>query len=209
MATYKKTKDSKQYIKSIAKEMFLSSGYDNVKVEDIAKQANVAKGLVFYHFASKEGLLAEIVKGQAYEMFKGFTDFIKDIPPDIALLQLFQGMFTTAEPLDIAEGFFDGPLPKRYHYAVDKARQEVIFPIIHDLIKRGCDEGLFQMNEIDISFEVISMGFQSYLDSHFDMFADSEYHKKFLKGAAYILNTTLHPTRIKFEFKINNEEIEK
>jgi len=207
MVNYKKTKDVKEKIKSIASKMFSFSRYDNVKVEDIAKEAGVAKGLIFYHFTSKEKLLSEILKDEAKTMFVNFTTFIKDLPPDTALLQLFQGMFATTKPLNIAEGFFEGSLPQKYHYAVDNARLETIFPIIYDLIKRGSDEGLFFIEEVEISYAIISMGFNSYLNTHFHMFADVGYHKSFLKSAAYILNSTLNPTKTKFAFKLHDNDI--
>jgi|GEM_PF-1350286 len=207
MVNYKKTKDVKEKIKSIASEMFSFSGYDNVKVEEIAKEVGVAKGLIFYHFKSKENLLSELIKDVSKTMFQNFTAFVNNLPPDIALLQLFQGMFATTKPINIAEGFFEGSLPEKYHYAVDNARLETLFPIIYDLIKRGYDEGLFVLEEVEISYAIISMGFNSYLNTHFHMFADVEYHKRFLKSAAYVLNSTLNPTRIKFAFKLHDNDI--
>ena len=207
MVTYKKTQEMKENIKAVAKAMFAASGYENVKVEDIAAELGIAKGLIFYHFNSKDNLLSEIVKDDAAAMFTGYMEFAKTIPPDIALLQLFQGMFASKEPLNIADGFFDGELPEKYHYAVDSARIETVLPVLYNLISAGCEQGLLVVEEVEISYKIISMGFNSFLNAHFQLFEDIEYHKRFLKSAAYILNTTLNPTRIKFEFILDNKEI--
>lgn len=206
MANYKKTAEAKEHIKKIAQNMFASGGYNNVKAEDIAKQAGIAKGLIFYHFKSKEGLLSEIIQDEAKAMFIGLSDFVKNIPPDYALLQLFQGMFTTKESMVLVEGFFEGELPEKYHYAVDKARIETVFPIIKGLILGGCEQGYFSMDEPQISYQIVSMGFNSYMTTYFHLIDDIEYHKRFLTSAAYVLNSTLNPTRFKFEFKLQQEE---
>ncbi|MEX1378002.1 MAG: TetR/AcrR family transcriptional regulator [Eubacteriales bacterium] len=206
MAVYKKTKEMKENIKSTAKAMFSSAGYDNVKVEDIAKELDIAKGLIFYHFTSKDNLLSEIVKDDAKTMFTGFMEFAKSMPPDVALLQLFQGMFASTQPMNIADGFFDGELPEKYHYAVDNARLETVIPVLYSLISDGCEQGLLKVDEVEISYKIISMGFNSFLNNYFQLFEDREYHKRFLKSAAYILNTTLNPTRIKFEFTLDENK---
>lgn len=205
MANYKKTEDAKEHIKKTAREMFEEKGYAHVKADEIAKQAGIAKGLIFYHFKSKEGLLSEIIQDEAKAMFIGLSDFVKNIPPDYALFQLFNGMFTTRESVVLADGFFEGELPEKYHYAVDKARLETVFPIIRGLILRGYEQGYFKMEEPEISYEIVSMGFNSFMTTRYHLFEDIEYHKRFLTSAAYVLNSTLNPIRFKFEFKIENE----
>lgn len=205
MSEYKKTKKVKERILLSAISLFSAKGYDSVKVEEIAADAGVAKGLVFYHFVSKEGLLTEIIHSESKEMFSGFMEFIKNMPPDYALFQMFQGMFASTQPLSICQGFFEGDIPEKYHYAVDRAREETVFPVIHNLIKQGFEQNLFHLEEVDISYDIISRGFNSFLNTHFHLFEDILYHERFLKSAAYILNSTLNPARFKFEFQIHNE----
>ncbi len=204
MTEYKKTKKVKENILTSAQKLFSAGGYNNVKVEEIASDAGVAKGLVFYHFDSKEELLSEIIQLESKKMFLRFMEFIKDMPPDYALYQLFQGMFTSTHSIGICKGFFEGDIPEKYHYAIDKAREDTVFPVIHGLIKQGYDENFFQIEELDISYDIISRGFSSFLNTHFDLFKDKMYHERFLESAAYILNATLAPSRFKFEFSINN-----
>ena len=129
-------------------------------------------------------------------MFTGLMGFLDGMPPDYALLQLFAGMFTSTEPINFVPGFFEGDIPEKYHYAVDKARLETVLPAIHGLIQSGCGQGLFKIEELDISYAIVSMGFNSYLNSYYHLFAEKSHHEKFLKAAAYVLNSTLNPTRI-------------
>ncbi|MCC3373668.1 TetR/AcrR family transcriptional regulator [Cohnella sp. REN36] len=55
-------------IGAAAMEIFLERGYHASTIEDIAKRANVAKGLIYHYFKGKEGLLAEIVRGRMNEI---------------------------------------------------------------------------------------------------------------------------------------------
>ncbi|MDT7789518.1 MAG: hypothetical protein QOF58_7937 [Pseudonocardiales bacterium] len=52
---------TKEKVLAAARELFITSKYDEVKAADIARAAGVAHGLVFHHFGSKQGLYQEIV----------------------------------------------------------------------------------------------------------------------------------------------------
>lgn len=45
-----------------AATLFAEKGYQNVSTEEVARTAGVSKGLVHYHFSSKEDLLAKILE---------------------------------------------------------------------------------------------------------------------------------------------------
>lgn len=45
-----------------AERLFGEKGYRGVSIDEIAKAAGVSKGLVFYHFTSKKGLVEHILK---------------------------------------------------------------------------------------------------------------------------------------------------
>ena len=49
-------------ILQVAEKLFAERGYQNVSTEEIAKTAGVSKGLVHYHFSSKEELLEKILE---------------------------------------------------------------------------------------------------------------------------------------------------
>ena len=47
-----------------AERLFGEKGYHVVTIEEIARTAGVSKGLIIYHFASKEQLLEHLLKGE-------------------------------------------------------------------------------------------------------------------------------------------------
>ena len=55
--------DRYQSILRAAEMLFREKGYQSVSIDEIAKTAAVSKGLVHYHFTSKEELLESILKG--------------------------------------------------------------------------------------------------------------------------------------------------
>src|SRR5215472_6598803 len=60
----RKKKETRERIGQTALRMFLESGFDNVKVADIARAADVSEGTVFNYFPTKESLV-----------FAGMEDF--------------------------------------------------------------------------------------------------------------------------------------
>jgi len=52
-----------QSILRVAERLFSERGYQSVSIDEIAKTASVSKGLIHYHFSSKEELLESILKG--------------------------------------------------------------------------------------------------------------------------------------------------
>ncbi|WP_439655962.1 TetR/AcrR family transcriptional regulator [Lentzea sp. HUAS TT2] len=52
---------TREKVLAAARELFITSRYDDVKAADIARAAGVAHGLVFHHFGSKQGLYGEVL----------------------------------------------------------------------------------------------------------------------------------------------------
>ncbi|QFZ18717.1 TetR/AcrR family transcriptional regulator [Saccharothrix syringae] len=52
---------TREKVLAAARELFITSSYDDVKAADIARAAGVAHGLVFHHFGSKQGLYREVL----------------------------------------------------------------------------------------------------------------------------------------------------
>ncbi|MBP2475137.1 AcrR family transcriptional regulator [Crossiella equi] len=52
---------TRERVLAAARQLFLTSAYEDVKAGDIAKAAGVAHGLVFHHFGNKQGLYQEVL----------------------------------------------------------------------------------------------------------------------------------------------------
>lgn len=75
MATTSKRQAKENLIIDAAERIFTSLGFSNAKMEDVAKEAGVSKGLVYFYFNSKENLFMAIT----YRAFQQCTDMYYEI----------------------------------------------------------------------------------------------------------------------------------
>ncbi len=52
----------KQEIINAAARLFARHGFEKTSIDDVAVAANIGKGFMYLHFASKEELFAEVVR---------------------------------------------------------------------------------------------------------------------------------------------------
>lgn len=64
----------KHSILAAAVTIFAKQGYDNASVDEIAFQANVAKGTFYYHFKSKEDLFISLIGSGTDKLSDQMTD---------------------------------------------------------------------------------------------------------------------------------------
>lgn len=48
--------------------LLLDKGYDGVSVSDIQQELEIARGLLYHYFSSKEELFAEVVRQKAFPL---------------------------------------------------------------------------------------------------------------------------------------------
>ncbi|MBC3797479.1 TetR/AcrR family transcriptional regulator [Acetobacterium tundrae] len=61
MKTVKEGEIRRREILDVARELFVTKGYDHTSVNDILKIVDIAKGTFYYYFASKEEVLEAII----------------------------------------------------------------------------------------------------------------------------------------------------
>ena len=54
--------DTRQRIQSVALELFAEQGYDKTSLREIAERLDVTKAALYYHFKSKEDIVASLVE---------------------------------------------------------------------------------------------------------------------------------------------------
>ena len=67
-----------QSILKAAERLFGEKGYQGVSIEEIARTAGVSKGLVIYHFGSKEDLLVQVLRQGTAVLFSQLDMAIQD-----------------------------------------------------------------------------------------------------------------------------------
>src|SRR5207248_6873055 len=54
--------DTRQRIQTVALELFAEQGYDKTSLREIAERLDVTKAALYYHFKSKEDIVASLVE---------------------------------------------------------------------------------------------------------------------------------------------------
>ncbi|MBT4267244.1 MAG: helix-turn-helix transcriptional regulator [Chloroflexi bacterium] len=61
-----------------AEQLFGGKGYQGVSIEEIARTAEVSKGLVIYHFGNKEELLVQVLRQGTAVLFTQLDTAIRN-----------------------------------------------------------------------------------------------------------------------------------
>jgi AcrR family transcriptional regulator len=82
-------RERKQQLVDAAAELFAANGYAATRVQDICRQAGVAKGLFYWYFPTKQELFAELVRSMRLRLRKAQAAAMD--PAEDALVRLRQG----------------------------------------------------------------------------------------------------------------------
>jgi len=86
--------ETRQRVLAAANMLFATKGYGATGTADIAREADVSEGSIFYHFGSKRNLLADIGRMYGESMIEVMWqgDPLEDLEPGIVLQRAFEFM---------------------------------------------------------------------------------------------------------------------
>ena len=77
-----KTQSTPDAVLDAAIDLFIDAGFETTSMDAIAAKAGVAKGTLYYHFKSKEGIVEAIVERYVVTAEKAFSDIVEDRAKD-------------------------------------------------------------------------------------------------------------------------------
>lgn len=93
---------SRQHILDVASRLMASRGYDGTSISQLCKEVGLPSSSIYWHFGSKEGVLAAVMERGALHFFESFPepDWLEG-PPDQRLHQIFlrTGISLIEDPL--------------------------------------------------------------------------------------------------------------
>lgn len=139
-------KDKKQQILEAADTLLHKYGYSKTSLDDIAKEAGLGKGTIYYYFESKEEIFGAIAKQHSDRYF----ELIKE---RIAAEKGFANKFAMSIHLPIKLVYEHAPIlldaiknmPKHYLSTLVDFRNEsrkTMVTILNDVIQEGLKEGV-------------------------------------------------------------------
>jgi AcrR family transcriptional regulator len=159
--------EKKKVIAEVAEKLFHRYGYAKTSLEDIAREAKLGKGTIYYYFNSKEDIFFEVVREH--------TDkFYSKLNYEIGKCDSFADKFTAALKLPIKLMYEHAPilleaiksLPPDYMHKLDSYRQDnkrKMIDILQGVIDFGISQELLTPNIpvdkiIHIIFDWILLG---------------------------------------------------
>ena len=122
--------------------MFLNKGYENTSIEDIIKEAKIAKGTYYYYFESKEATLEEVINMMINEEVT-IAKEVLNMP--ISIPEKIVGIITSLRP-KIDEKEIQNTLNKKenlvMHEKINNRTIEEAIPLLEPVVNEGIKNSL-------------------------------------------------------------------
>lgn len=161
----KKPEERRREIIETARHLFLTKEYNNTTMQDVMDVLKIAKGTIYYYFKSKEELLEAVVETLVDEDITRKRQLLESATGNaLEKFRLLQKMDSMAdENIEILDHLHQ-PENIGMHtrlLAVTIAREA---PLYADIIRQGCEEGLFQIDSPLEGAEFLLSGIQFLTD---------------------------------------------
>jgi AcrR family transcriptional regulator len=155
---------AKPEIKSIiinaATQYFSKFGFYKTTMDEIAKHIHKAKGVLYYHYNSKEELFNEVLK-QELDIVKSELQKVVNSDED-ALTVLKNYFFKRLELLHESVNYHEtlkADFFEKYHFVEEVREDFATFERnnFYQMLKKGEEEGVLQFNNIDSTVNMLLM----------------------------------------------------
>jgi AcrR family transcriptional regulator len=141
----KKADVRRQEIVDAARHLFQTAGYEHTTMQDVMERLDIAKGTIYHYFASKEALLEAVVEsivdesiGQMRQVMPGLKgNALEKVRFLLAASNMAAHNSEVLDPLH-------QPANMEMHHRLLAVTILKLAPLYADLIRQGCEEGIFQ-----------------------------------------------------------------
>jgi AcrR family transcriptional regulator len=137
-----------EHLLEVAAKRFASNGYRQTTLEEIARQAGVAKASMYRYFENKQELLCKIVLKVADSFTRDFQPVLAaPLSPQEKLRRTIQhALQTIGENVALFTVFFseEGYLPPRLQADMAEVRQRFAADL-ESILREGMDKGVFRV----------------------------------------------------------------
>ena len=199
MAESKSAEERREEIMDAAAELFSTKGYEETTTTDIMKKVGIAKGTLYYHFASKEEILDAMIERMGRRLIATARDCAAtDAPVYERLLKVMLSLNANSIGGEDIIEIMHQPRNVLMH---EKSRAMVIReagPILADLVREGVDEGLFDCKYPEQTVEMIMV----YVLVAFDGgdFLEADMQQERIDGFIAIIERMLGAGKGSFDF---------
>lgn len=165
-----KSEKRKQELLKIAYNMFLSRGYDNTSIDNIIKEAKIAKGTYYYYFKSKEETLEEVINMMINDEVIAASELL-NMP--ISIPEKLIGIITSLRP-KLDEKEIQNTLNKKenivMHEKINNRIIEEAIPLLEQVVNEGIDNGVFNCTHVKERLKMLLiMSNELFNDNNFNL----------------------------------------
>ncbi|MDX8430429.1 MAG: TetR/AcrR family transcriptional regulator [Candidatus Algichlamydia australiensis] len=128
-----------------ARHLFDSKGYENMTMQKIMKELDIAKGTIYHYFESKEALFEAVIEEIVGENVTHMRSLIEGSQKNA--LQKLQLLVSTGNISEENRAVLDGlhkPANSAMHSRLLAHALIKQAPLYAEIIQQGCDEGVFK-----------------------------------------------------------------
>jgi AcrR family transcriptional regulator len=141
----RKKEETRKKIISAAMSLFTKQGFEQTTVEQIAEEADVARGTIFNHFPVKEAIVLEYVRRGLKEAGPVMVKKVEKLPDTrsrlTALFHLSNKWLENILPEDLIKRYMSYMLQTLFATAKNQQARSGYGDILQSIISRGQDEG--------------------------------------------------------------------
>jgi AcrR family transcriptional regulator len=158
-----------------ARRLFQTRDYDKTTMQDVMDELGIAKGTIYYYFKSKEDLLDAVIDqmaNEAVERMQHVVDHASGNALDRIQLLMAAGNIAD-ENTEIMEQLHN-PRNAGMHASMMAVSVKKTAPLYAQVIREGCEKGLFQVKNPLEAAEIILTSFQFLMDTGIYQWTDED-----------------------------------
>lgn len=170
MSRIVKTPDERrQELLGIGLELYMQNGASGVSIKEVVGRADVATGLFYYYFKSKEQFIEEALNSYIDGSIGKMSDILQSEALTI-MQKIEQGINAFWEHMAHMEPFMqDEVLHSESHHVLSEKILCKIQPIIQTLIEKGNNEGLFNVEDSNFTAYFLAFGLSGILHANMEI----------------------------------------
>lgn len=185
-------KTTKTLIINSARTLFMEKGYEHTPVEEICELSGMAKGTFFYHFETKQYLIAYLLDMQFTDMMVQVKKVLQDCRSIEERLTAFVMALISTDAIPPESARYFRREPEWFFKLYDDARYKYFFPEIYEILREGEDMGVFRLKNTEMVANMLFLGINSFLHTYYNkMKEDEDFRKKALDGMDEIISKSL------------------
>ena len=161
----KKSHERKSDIIQAARRLFESQEYDKTSMQDIMDALKIAKGTIYHYFKSKEALFEAVIDDIADENKHEMQNILKDPGTALEKMQRLVAAGRIAQDKEHIMQVIHSPGNDTLHTRLLVSLLTKQAPLYAELIRQGCQEGVFKTDFPLESAEFIFAGVQFLTDT--------------------------------------------